>query len=280
MVSAVASGRRGRHLLAAEGEFAVRLTGPDAAPSLALRLPGPSDPAELVDGTVTGLDPLYGNEVCRAATSTTMLVGLRDTVSAGRLLEVLNFGRLNGLRFRMATARPATSRWEGLHDLDRTFGTMSALSTLLCWPGHARSDLTVGAARAATAALQQRRVVGHPQAALALRWVVALAGAFPGDPMVLTPLLLKLRWFEPGQEFLVPTRWPVAMLSGDAIGVCGASSVLVGAGLGAADADPIGFVSGLESRARSWSPHPDDDALVRALLVARRFPHRPFGLPA
>lgn len=278
MVSTVASGRGGRHLMATAGnEFVVRVVGPDSAPSLALRLPGTSDPADLVDGAVTGLDPLYGNEIWRTLTPTTMLAGLRDTASAAQLLEVLSYGRLSGLRFRMATARPATSRWEGERVPDRTYGTVAAVSTLLCWPGHARTDLTVGAARAASAALQLRQVVGHPEAALALRWVVALAEAFPGDPMVLAPLLLKLRWFEPGQEFRVPARWPVAMLSGDVVGVSGAGSVIVKAGLGVADADPIGFVSGLDSRARVWSPDPDDDALVRALLIARQIPRHPSG---
>lgn len=270
---------RGRHLLSADGELALRVLGADTKPSLALRLPGPSDPAELVDGEITTLDRLYGNEIWRALTPTTMLAGLRDTVSAGQLLEVLDYGRLNGLRFRMATARPAIGRRERPYTQDRNFGTVCGLSTLLCWPGHARADLTTGAAQAASAALQQRRVAEHPEAALAMRWVVSLASTFPGDPLVLAPLLLKLRWFECGQEFLVPARWPVAMLSGDAVGVSGGGSVLVGAGLGAQDPDPIGFVSGLESRACEYTPQPHDEALVQALVAARRYVAHRSGRP-
>jgi hypothetical protein len=276
MVTAVAPRRRGRHLLAAaDGELAVRVMGPDGPPSLSLRLPGPSDRAGLVDDVATGLDPLHGSELWRAVTPTTMLAGLRDTVSATHLLEVLGFGRLNGLRFRMSTAVPATGRRDRLQGQNQTFGTVCALSTLLCWPGHAREDLTVGAARAATATLQHRRVLAHAEAALAMRWVVALAGAFPGDPMVLAPLLLRLRWFEAGQEFLLPARWPSAVLSGDAVGVSGGGSFEVRAGLGAADPDPVGFVAGLESRARQRAPEPGNDVLQRALMVARKPGSRP-----
>jgi hypothetical protein len=268
--TAVATRGRGRHrLVPAETRFAVRTLGPDVPSSLALRLPGPVDPAEPADGVVSGLDPLLGNEIWRVVTPTTMLVGLRDTASAAQLLEVLDDDRLSGLRFRMSTARPASGPHDRPRAQDRMFGTMSALSTLLCWPGHARADLSVGAAQAATAALQHRRVAAHAEAALAMRWVVALAEAFPGDPMVLAPLLLKLRWFESGQEFLLPARWPSAMLSGDAVGVSGEGSLHVGGGLGTPDADPVGFVAGLESRFREELTDLSDDLLQQALTTAR-----------
>jgi hypothetical protein len=276
MVTAVALRRRGRHLqVAADGEFAVRVMGPDGPPSLSLRSPGPVDPAQPAEDGTTGLDPLYGNEIWRAVTPTTMLAGLRDTMSATQLLDVLGFGRLNGLRFRMSTARPATGRRDSLRGQDRAFGTVCALSTLLCWPGHAREDLTVGAARAARAALKHRRVLARAEAALAMRWVVALADAFPGDPMVLAPLLLELRWFERGQEFLLPARWPSAVLSGDAVGVSGGGSIEIRAGLGATDADPVGFVAGLDTRARERPPEPENEVLQRALAAARQFDSHP-----
>jgi hypothetical protein len=240
-VTSLAAGsvrRRGRHLLDDPGEpFEVRVLGPSGPPSLALRLPGLTS------------DPLHGNEIWRTLTPTTMLAGLRDTMPATQLLDVLGFGRLNGLRFRMSTARPATGTRDPVRGRSRAFGTVCALSTLLCWPGHARAELVTGAARAATAALQHRRVVAHAEAALALRWVVALAERFGDDPMVLAPLLVKLRWFEGGEEFLVPARWPTALLCGDVVVVSGEGSHVVGAGLGTADADRVGFVSGLESRA-------------------------------
>ena len=108
-----------------------------------------------------------------------------------------------------------------------------------------------------------------------MRWIVALAERFPGDPMVLAPLLLRLRWFDGGQEFLLPSRWPAALLSGDAVAVSGAGSVEVGAGLGAVDPDPIGFVASLEPRAGKSSANPVDDALRRALHLARRSTSRP-----
>lgn len=264
---------RGRHrLVAADAQLAVRTLGLDGPPSLALRLPGPVDPAELVDGVAMGLDPLLGNEIWRVVTPTTMLVGLRDTASAAQLLEVLDDDRLSGLRFRMSSARPATASDDRPRAQDRMIGTMSALSTLLRWPGHARTDLSAGVARAATAALQERRVAVHAEAALAMRWVVALAESFPGDPMVLAPLLLKLRWFESGQEFLLPARWPSAMLSGDAVGVSGEGSIHVGGGLGAPDADPVSFVAGLESRFREELADLPDDLLQQALTAARLRP--------
>jgi hypothetical protein len=105
---------------------------------------------------------------------------LRDTIPATQLLDVLGFGRLNGLRFRMSTARPTTGTRDPAHGRSRTFGTVCALSTLLCWPGHARVELVTGAARAATATLQHRRVVAQAEAALALRWVAALGGCAGG----------------------------------------------------------------------------------------------------
>jgi hypothetical protein len=280
VVSTVVVGRHGRHLVPGSGEFALRVMGADTKPSLGLRLPGPNDPAELVDGEITTLDPLYGNEIWRAVTATTMLVGLRSTVSSGQLLEMLDCGRLTGLRFRMATARPTIGRRDWPRAQDRTFGTLCGLSTLLCWPGHARAELTARAAEAAKVALQRRRVTGHREAALVMRWVLALAEAFPGDPLVLAPLLLKLRWFEAGQEFMVPARWPLAMLAGEAVGVSGEGSVVMGAGLGAGDADPVGFVSGLESRAGELSVEPHDEVLARALVAARRHVCRPSGRPA
>jgi hypothetical protein len=225
-------------------------------------------------------DPLRGSEIWRAISPTTVLAGLRDTTSATYLLQALDFGRLNGLRFRMSTARPATSRRDRRTRQGRTFGTVCALSTLLCWPGHAREDLTVGAARAAKSAMQRQRIGVHPEPALVMRWVIALAERFPGDPMALAPLLLKLRWFDGGQEFLLPARWPSALLSGDAVAVSGAGSVEIGAGLGAADPDPIGFAAGLESRAGQSGADPVDDALRRALQLARRSISRPSDQPA
>jgi hypothetical protein len=177
----------------------------------------------------------------------------------------------------MSTARPATSRRDRRTDLGRTFGTVCALSTLLCWPGHAQAELTGGAARAATEALQQVRVARHPGAALALRWVVALATAFPGDPMALTPLLLKLRWFEAGQDFLLPARWPSALLSGDAVAVSGTGSTQVGAGLGAVAPDGVAFVAGLEQRTSEQAALPSDDALRRALELVGRLVTTPAG---
>jgi hypothetical protein len=278
------SGRRARHLLAVpDDDLAMRLLGPDGPPSLTLRLPGDVPPPglELLHGDPSAWggepDPLAGNELWRAVSATTVLAGLRDTAITAELLEILGYGRLNGLRFRMSTARPASSRRDRRTDLGRTFGTVCALSTLLCWPGHARGELTSGASRAATEALQQPGVARHPGAALALRWVVALAAAFPGDPMALAPLLLKLRWFEAGQDFLVPARWPSALLSGDAVAVSGSGSTQVGAGLGAVAPDAVAFVANLEQRTGEPAALPSDDALRRALALVGRLVPAPTG---
>lgn len=317
-MTAAMTSRQGRQLqLSGDGEFGVRILGPDGPPSLALRLPG--DPVTADAAPATGLpspgsqtptgfgpdggpseawpegaellwrrridcgsgpDPLHGGEIWRAITPTMVLAGLRDTASTASLLQALDFGRLNGLRFRMSTARPSTGRRDRRCGQGRTFGTVCALSTLLYWPGQAREELTVGAARAARSAMQQQRVGTHPEATLVMRWVVALAERFPSDPMALAPLLLKLRWFDGGQEFLLPARWPAALLSGDAVAVSGAGSLEIGTGLGAADPDPIGFVAGLESRSDQSGANPVDDALHRALQVARHSASRPTDRPA
>ena len=288
-MTATTTGQRGRHLLATEEtDFAVRAPGAGGAPSLTLRLPGEAPPTDDAPAAVGARplnrrppswpgdpDPLGGNELWRTVTPSTMLAGLRETAAAVQLLQALDLDRLNGLRFRMATARPATGRRDRHQVPGRTFGTIGALSTLLSWPGQARVDLTVAAAGAATAALAQRRVSGHPDAALAMRWVVALAVAFPGDPMALAPLLLQVRWFDAGEEFVLPARWPSALLSGGAVAVSGAGSAEVGAGLGAASTNPLAFVTGLQPRAGRESGPPPQHELARAVQVARRLAARP-----
>lgn len=248
-----------------EGPYQVRVMDARRPPSLALRQPGGDD---------TGPDPLRGNEVWRALGPTTMLAGLRDTTTAAQLLEALAFGRLKGLQLRMLATGPGSTR------RDQAFGTVSALSTLLCWPARDRAELTEGAEQAAASALQKRRVLAHAEAALAMRWVVALSRAFPGDPMALSPLLLRLRWFDSGEEFVLPPRWPVAVLAGEAAGVSGVGSRLAGAGLGAQPLDSFGFVAGLDHQAGERRGEPQRGSLDRALELARRLVGTPTPDPA
>jgi hypothetical protein len=107
---------------------------------------------------------------------------------------------------------------------------------------------------------------------------VALATAFPGDPMALAPLLLKLRWFEAGQDFLLPARWPSALLSGDAVAVSGSGSTQLGAGLSTVDPDGAAFIAGLEQRTGEQAALPSDDALHSALDLVGRLVTAPNGV--
>jgi hypothetical protein len=258
---------RGRHSLGSSdaGELQVRVVGAGTPPTLALRSQTPGD---------EWADPLYGNEIWHAVSPTMMLAGVRDTVAAEQLLDLLGYGRLTALRAAMAAAGPGMTR------RDRTFGTVSALSTLLCWPEHSRGELTSGAGLAAMDALQRRRVSSRIEATLAMRWVVTLATTFPGDPMVLAPLLLQLRWFDRGEEFVLPAGWPAAVLSGDAVNVSGLGSAVIDAGLGSAGSNPNAFVAALDRHAGERRHEPDHDVLERALNLARALASRPAEYPA
>lgn len=270
-------------LTAGEDGFAVRVMPSDAPPSLELRLPGPGEPADLVDGARC-LDLLRGGEVWRAATPLTMLAGLRDSVAVEQLLETLDVAWLDDLRIRLdadhpitdhpITTRPGTRfpisrRRRALRPRDRTLDILYELSRLYACPQRDRSEFTACAAEAANRALRRPPVAEHPETATALHWMVSLAGAFPGEPMVLAPLLFALRRFEADLAFLVPARWPVALLSGDAVGVCGVGSVVVTADLGTGDPDLPGFLSAMESGPEGGGPEPDGETVARALEIAR-----------
>ncbi|HET9653896.1 MAG TPA: hypothetical protein VFP72_00950 [Kineosporiaceae bacterium] len=266
MTLTVGARPQGKHLQEpGEGRLQVRVVGSGTPPVLALRQGAPcGQPA----------DPLYGNEIWHAVTPTMMLAGLRDTVTAEQFLDCLGYGRLTALRAAMAAAGP------GLTRRDRTFGTVSALSTLLCWPAQARLQLTTAAGEAAVQALQRRRVMSRVETTLAMRWVVTLSRTFPGDPMVLAPLLLTLRWFDRGEEFVLPAGWPSAVLSGDAVNVSGLGSCVVDAGLAAREPNPDAFVAALDRHAGEPRREPAADALDRALGLARTLASRPAGRPA
>lgn len=236
-----------RALRIVDDRFTIRRVGPDSPPSLCVWLtPDPAVPEH----------PLAGHEVWHAVTDTLVLLGPRPTAIAGLLLDHLDDGALNPLRLRMTAAEAASSA-------DSVIGTISAVATLACWPARRRAGLVRAIEQAAVQALEDLPVDGSGAATRALRWVVKLSEDFPEDPLVLAPVLLRLRRFEAGTTYLLPPETPFAHLSGVAVGVSAAGSVRICGGLDPRAVDEATFVTAVSTRQPEPHPEPDDATVAK-----------------
>jgi hypothetical protein len=239
------------HLIADSG-LTARATGPDFTPSLSVRLPSPPNGPT---------DPMHGHEIWYAASDTVVLLGPRSTRMAERLLDHLTFGGLKPLRLRMAAAELNTPP-------DSKSGTLSAISTLACWPSKRRGGLVSGVAACAREALEHLPVTKTGSTATAMRWLVKLAQDFPEDPLALAPVLLQLRKYEAGAKYLVPPGWLHAHLSGVAVGLASVHTELVCGGLGPATVDGSTFVTAIGSHQGEHAPEPGPHTLRYAARLA------------
>lgn len=279
-----------------EGTVAVRVLGAGSPLTLALR-PVP-DPG-------SRNDPLRGREVWHTVTDTTVLAGPRSPAGAVRLLDQLRCPTLTRMRQRLVAAA---------HDAqNEPSATAAALGTLLQWPYRARNTLVHDVGCAVDAALKGCLLTDRPEVSRTLGWVLALTLAYPGDPLVLAPILLRVHRLPAGSSFVLPAGWPFARLTGAAVGVGAGDDGLLRATLGGDHGDVTGFASALERQptranqprllptrmtrpsrpsqpSRTSQPsqpsrparagrsasapanggHPSDDALDRALELARQ----------
>jgi hypothetical protein len=216
------------HLVADSG-LTVRTVDRSSLPSLSVRLACPPDgPA----------DALQGHEIWHPVTDTVVLLGPRSTRMAERLLDHLPYGGLRPLRLRMSAAERNTAP-------DSKLGTISAISTLACWPARRRRGLVAGVVGCTQKALEGMPVTRTGSTATALRWLGKLAEDFPDDPLALAPVLLQLRKYEAGSKYLVPPGWLHAHLSGAAVGLASMHTELVCGGLDPAAVDGSAFVAAI-----------------------------------
>lgn len=251
------------------GTVAIRVLGAGSPMTFSLR-PVPEPGA--------GNDPLRGREVWHTVTDATVLAGPRSPAGAVRLLDQLRCPALTRMRQRLIAAT---------HDAPgEPSATAAALGSLLQWPYRARTALVHDVACAVDAVFQNSLLTDRPEVSKTLGWVLALALAYPGDPLVLAPILLRVRRLPPGGSFVLPAGWPFARLTGAAVGVGSAEDGLLRAALGGDHGDVTGFVSALERQpTRAAQPRvlPDrgrtapgrakqlrDTALERAHELARQ----------
>lgn len=239
------------HLVADSGMTA-RAAGSGYPPALSVRLPSPPHGPT---------DPMHGHEIWHAVSDTVVLLGPRSTRMAERLLDHLTFGGLKPLRLRMAAAELNTAP-------DSKFGTLSAISTLACWPGKRRRDLVGGVAACAAEALERLPVTKTGSTATAMRWLIQLAHDFPDDPLALAPVLLQLRKYEAGSKYLVPPGWMHAHLGGVAVGLASVHTELVCGGLDPTSVDGSTFVTAIGAQHREHLPEPGPHTLRYAARLA------------
>lgn len=240
------------HLIADSG-LTARIIDRSSLPSLSVRLTSPSDgPA----------DALQGHEVWHAVTDTVVLLGPRSTRMAERLLDHLPHGGLRPLRLRMSAAERNTPP-------DSKLGTISAISTLACWPARRRKGLVAGVAGCAQEALERMPVTRTGSTATALRWLGRLAEDFPEDPLALAPVLLQLRKYEAGSKYLVPQGWLHAHLSGTAVGLASMHTELVRGGLDPAAVDGSAFVAAISRHQGEHVQEPGLHTLRYAACLAK-----------
>jgi hypothetical protein len=239
------------HLVAESGMMA-RAASPECPPALSVRLPPPPHGPT---------DPMHGHEIWHAVTDTVVLLGPRSTRMAERLLDHLTFGGLKPLRLRMSAAELNTPP-------DSKFGTLSAVSTLACWPTKRRRELVSGVATCAEEALQLLPVTKTGSTATAMGWLIGLAEDFPADPLALAPVLLQLRRYEAGATYLVPPGWLHAHLDGVAVGLASVHTELVCGGLGPAAVDGSTFVTAITTPHGEPVPEPGPHTLRYAARLA------------
>lgn len=149
-------------------------------------------------------DPRAKPEVLVALVPTWVMAGFRDGADAARALGPV-------------AAHPAVARLR-----DRVAGepdARSGLVHLLAAPDDERAALASAAAGA------------DPGDGPAMRWVAALAEAYPGDPTALGPALLALRRLEVGEGLFLPAGVPHMYLQGAGVELMGASDNVVRGGL-------------------------------------------------
>jgi mannose-6-phosphate isomerase class I len=238
--------------LVADSGLVARMMGAGSPPSLSVRLPSPPNGPH---------DPMQGHELWHAVTDTVVLLGPRSTRMAERLLDHLTHGDLKRLRMRMSAAELNTPP-------DSKIGTMSAITTLACWPGKRRKELVTGVAQCVTEALVRLPVTRTGSTATALRWLVKLAEDFPEDPLALAPVLLQLRKHEAGTTYLVPPGWLHAHLSGSAVGLASVHTETVCGGLDPAAVDGGTFVTAISSERPEHPLEPGPHTLRYAARLA------------
>lgn len=209
---------------------------------MAIRVVGAGSPATLslrpVPERGSQSDPLRGREVWHIVTDTTALAGLRSSAGAVRLLDQLRCPTLTRMRQRLVAA---THEMPG-----EPSATAAALRMLLQWPYRTRTSLVHDVACAVDAAFQRSLLADRPEVSRTLNWVLALTLAYPGDPLVLAPVLLRVRRLPAGCSFVLPAGWPFVRLTGAAVGVGTGEQGLLHATLGNDHVDIAGFVSALE----------------------------------
>lgn len=243
----------------AEGTTSIRVLGAGSPMTLSLRpVPGPGS-----------RDPLRGREVWHTVTDTTVLAGPRSPAGAVRLLDQLRCPTLTRMRQRLVAAT---------HDVpNEPSAAAAALGTLLQWPYRARTTLVHDIACAVDSVFTSSLMTDRPEVSRTLGWVLALALAYPGDPLVLAPVLLRSRRLPAGTSFVLPAGWPFLRLTGAAVGVSTGPGTAAGT---AGTAGTAGCDAGTETSAaplcaRLGNDHGDVSGLVCAL---ERQPTRT-GLP-
>ena len=159
------------------------------------------------------VDPYAKPELLHAIETVEALFGFRPAATAAALIGALDVPALDPVLDALAGApEPSALR--------------AALRVLTGWPDTGRAGLVADVAAAALA-----RLARGAGGATELRWVHRLAELYPGDPMVLAPLLLDMVRLAPGESLFVPAGVPHSYLSGAGVEVLAASDNVVRAGL-------------------------------------------------
>jgi hypothetical protein len=212
-----------------EGPVAIRVLGAGSPMTLSLRpVAEPGAPSDL----------LRGREVWHTVTDATVLAGPRSPAGAVRLIDQLRCPTLTRMRQRLVAATHEAA--------GEPSATAQALGHLLQWPHRARTCLVHDVACAVDAAFQGAVLTDRPEVSRTLGWVLALTLAYPGDPLALAPLLLRVRRLPAGSSFVLPPGWPFARLTGSAVGVGAGESSLLRARFGRDHGDADSWTAALE----------------------------------
>lgn len=220
-----------------DGTTSVRILG--AGSPLTIRLRPVPEPGSR--------DPLRGQEVWHTVTDATVLAGPRSPAGAVRLLDQLRCPSLAWMRQRLAAAARETPTDH--------ITTATMVGTLLQWPHRARTTLVHDVACSVEGFFASGPTTDRPEVSRTLGWVLALTLAYPGDPLALTPILLRARRLPADSSFILPAGCPFLRLTGAAVGIGTGPDDPLEVTLGTSHGDISGLISALERQpARTFLP--------------------------
>ena len=184
-------------------------------------------------------DPYAKPEMLLPVTEFAALAGLRRQDQVIQMLTSLNIPAL----------RPALAALESGAGQAGPAGVLAMLAT---WPRAQRGALARSICARAHGLLGATAASLDPDQRSSLEWVITLAGQYPGDPLVVAPLLLRLHRLPPGQPIYLPSGVPHAYLSGVGVEIMASSDNVVRGGLTSKRVDSRSLADLLDPDAAPW----------------------------